>query len=458
MLRFFKFGSVVAACGLVTAVTLGGCGPATGASCSTDLHSVVDSSGKVAASCKVGEACVVDGSSSGCALCDATQCLKGDDCVTGYSDYDTAIKADTTTQTTACRLTCNAQSDCPFDYHCIAGGNTTDKGAVNYCVPDRVPGFLGSPFKPTTPGEGAAGAPWGVACDPTKGLDTNSDCDTSQSFWCYGTSPTDANSYCTQFQCTDDGDCPGGWWCGTVNDSPNVTGPCAGGTSIAAGNCKAVRNDWGTTISVCMPRAYDTKPGSYCAPCSSDVDCPLNDGAAQHCVSADGASAKETVCATECQSDANCPFDQACTDTGLSSKVCLPRAATCKGDGSFCSPCHSDTDCAADANAVGYCIQADYSTEHFCTAPTPTCTYDTTNGYKDSCPALPDAAKPPNSTTDGVGCSYNTQAGIPLDQCYAANVFGLGCYTYHCSGTGGSCYGNSDCCSNKCDTNAQMCN
>ncbi len=441
MLGFFKYGSVVAAGGLIVALGIEGCGPASGTTCSADLHTVLDGTGKVAATCKATEACVVNAGTSGCALCDPTQCLKGDDCVTGYNDYDDATKADATITTTSCRLTCTQQSDCPFNYHCLSGGNTSDSGKVNYCVADRAPSFTPTgTFVPAQKGEAAAGAPWGVPCDPTKGLDTNSDCDTNQSFWCYGTTPTDANSFCTQFQCNDDGDCPGGWWCNTINDTPSVT--------------VGKRGDWGTTISVCMPRVYNTKPGTYCAPCSADVDCPTNEGAAQHCVNADGASAPETVCAVECQSDANCPYDQACTDTGLSSKVCLPRAQTCKGDGSFCSPCHSDADCTT-ATSTAYCVQADYSTEHFCTAPTPTCTFDTT--YHDSCPPLPALAEPPNTTTDGVGCSYSSASGIPLMQCYAGNVFGLGCYTFHCSGADGSCEQNSDCCSNKCNTTAQTC-
>ncbi len=384
---------------------------------------------------------VFGGCSSG-TTCDPTQCLQKNQCVKGYANYDDAVKADPTVATTECRLVCTAPTDCPFNYHCVGGG-TTEAGTVSYCVKDRTPAFLGKDFTAASSGEAAAGAPWGVPCDPTKGLDSNTDCSTTESFWCYGTSPTDANAFCTQFQCGDDGDCPGGWWCNTVNDQPSVTG--------------GRREDWGKagTIAVCMPRAYNTKPGSYCAPCKSDVDCPKNEGAAQHCTAADGASAKETVCAAECTDDKNCPFDQACMDAGLSSKVCLPRAATCKGDGSFCSPCHSDVDC--DPNG-GFCVAADYSTEHFCTAPTPTCTYNSTSGFTDTCPALPDTAKPPNSTTDGVGCSYSAATNIPIKQCYGGNTFGLGCHTYHCSGTGGTCFQNSDCCSNLCNTAQQTCN
>ncbi len=418
--------------------TFGGCGPGAG-TCSADGHTVVGPGGNPSATCAATEACTTDGPNAGCAKCDPLLCLPNNTCVSGWARTEDAIKADPATKTTACRLTCTKPTDCPFDYTCVAGD-----GGKGYCAKDRTPAFLGTDYKPASPGEPAGGAPWGVACDPTKGFDSNTDCNNAQQFWCYGTSPTDANAFCTQFQCTDDADCPGGWWCAQINNSPNVTA--------------AKRASWGAdqVNTVCLPRVYNTKPGTYCAPCKSDFDCPNDGTTPQHCVSADANGGTETVCGSECQTDANCPLDQKCTDPGSGTPVCVPRAATCKGDGTMCSPCHSDADCSSDAGA-GYCVQADYSTEHFCTVPTPNCNYSQTTGFTDTCPALPDAAKPPNTTTDGIGCSYNTANGIPLHQCYGGNVFGLGCYTFHCSGSGGSCAQASDCCSKKCNTTQQAC-
>ncbi|HEY1958110.1 MAG TPA: hypothetical protein VGH28_20965 [Polyangiaceae bacterium] len=421
----------------------GGCGPSAG-TCSPDLHTVLDSSGNASSTCNSDEACTTANGNAGCAKCDPTQCLPNNTCASGWATSSDAIKADAANKTTACRLTCTKPTDCPFNFTCVGGD-----GGNGYCAQDR------TAYTPSVKGEPAGGLPWGAPCDPTKGFDQNSDCDVSQQFWCYGASPTDANAFCTQYQCTDDADCPGGWWCASVNDSPNVTGPCTAGTSIAAGNCKPFRPDWGTTTTVCLPRVYENKPGTYCAPCNSDVDCPAAGGTAQHCVSADANGGDEKVCATECQTDGNCPPDEACLDPGTGTQVCVPRAQTCKGDGTFCSPCHSDDDCSANG---GFCVQADYSTEHFCTAPTPTCSYNSTTGYTDTCPTLPDLAKPPNTTTDGVGCSYNNANGIPTKQCYAGNPFGLGCYTYHCSGSGGACGQNSDCCAPlKCNVGSQAC-
>jgi len=441
MLGFFRLGSMGAGLlgGLALVGAFGGCGPQNG-SCSADGHTVLNPDGSPSGTtCTADQACATDGTTAGCAACDPAQCLQGNDCIAGYYAYADAITNNTAVKTTACRLKCNAPTDCPFDYTCVA----SDSGQ-GYCAKDRVSPFVGHDYMPKDNGEAAGGSPWGDPCDPTKGLDSNPDCDMSQTFWCYGVSPTDANAFCTQFQCTDDADCPGGWWCATVNDSPSVTA--------------SKRTDWGTTTTVCLPRADDQKPGSYCAPCKSDVDCPKNGDTAQHCTSADANGGSETVCAPECATDDNCPADQKCSDPGTGTSVCVPRAGTCKGDGTLCSPCHSDADCAAGAG--GYCVQADYSTEHFCTAPTDTCTYSQTTGYADDCPKLSDlpaAINPPNTTTDGIGCSYSPSQGIPLKQCYAGNVFGLGCYTYHCSGQGGSCFQASDCCSGKCNTSQQAC-
>jgi hypothetical protein len=420
MLGFFRFGSRLAvaavAAGLVG--TFGGCGPGQG-TCSPDNHLVLDTSGATSATCTAQQACVASMGTAACVACDPTQCLKGDTCITGYQNYDDAVK-NNPNSTSECRLTCAAPTDCPFNYHCF----TPTGGGQAYCVNDR------TTYPPTTAGTPAGSAPWGAPCspshipmgstDPNAPLIANTDCDTKDQFWCYGQSPTDANAFCTQFQCNDDGDCPGGWWCATVNDTPNVT----------------------------------TTPGTYCAPCKADADCPLNQSAKQHCVSADANGGAELTCAAECAADANCPLDYECKDPGIGQTVCVPRAATCLGTGQFCDPCHSDGDCQKNG---GYCLKADYSTEHFCSAPTPSCTYNSTSGFMDTCPALPAAAKPPNTTTDGVGCSYNGQAGFPQNQCYGGNVFGLGCYTFHCSGAGGSCGQNSDCCSNKCDTSMSAC-
>ena len=451
MLSFWRFGSLVAAmaAGLALLGAFGGCGPASG-TCSSDNHQVLDpnNSSNVLATCPATQACAATttANAGGCAVCDPTQCLANNACIQGWVNYDDAVKNNMANQTTECRLKCAQPSDCPFNYHCFdpSPGGANDQP---YCVKDR------TAYKATAMGEGAAAAPWGAPCSPQHGnpnpFAQNMDCDTSSAqpnpFWCYGISPTDANSFCTQFQCNDDGDCPGGWWCATINDSPNVT-QAKRGFNIGQ------TYGWGSTTSVCLPRAYSLTPGTYCANCKSDVDCPSNGGNKQHCTAADGMSSTELVCAVECTANANCPDDYGCVDPGTGTKVCLPHAQTCKGSGAFCDPCHSDNDCTTN---MGYCARADYSTEHFCTAATPTCATATTG----MCPTLPNLAKPPATTTDGVGCTVDSSSGLPTKQCYAAGPFGLGCYTYHCVTTGNSaCFQNSDCCSNKCNTSMNLCN
>ena len=89
--------------------------------------------------------------------------------------------------------------------------------------------------------------------------------------------------------------------------------------------------------------------------------------------------------------------------------------------------------------------------------PTPTCSYSSTTGFSDTCPSLPANTAAPNTTTDIAGCSYTASIGIPLKQCVGFGVFGIGCYTYHCSGSGGSCGRASDCCNGKCDTANAVC-
>ncbi len=330
------------------------------------------------------------------AVCDSSTCLQGNTCITGFATYE---DEQNNTPDTKCRLQCSAPEDCPFDYHCVAGGKMQDGGGdASYCEKDKKEDFLpGDGYFTKGPGV------WGDKCDPTKGFDQNPDCDTGQSFWCYGTSPTDGNSYCTQYQCGDDSDCPGGWWCATVNDTPSVTAVK-----------RAVPGGWGAdhTTSVCMPRVYNVNPGTYCSPCKSDLDCPLNTGIKQHCATTDQG---DQVCAVECQSDNNCPFDQHCGSVdGIDSNVCLPNAGTCKPTGDFCSPCTSDKDCGG-----GFCVQADYSTEHFCTAPSGTTCKVVNNALQSTCPG---------AVTGGAGvtCSYNALFTFPLNQCVGLYNFGSG--------------------------------
>ena len=299
--------------------------------------------------------------SAGCSsttteACDSSKCLPGNACLTD----GTEVK---------CRRPCATQSDCPFNYHCAS------YDPKPFCVADK------------TAYTKAASGQWGARCLPGG----DSACDTDQGFFCYGTSPSDGSAFCTQFDCTSDSDCKGGYWCATVNAAPNAVD---------------AKRSVGETRKVCVPR-------DYCSPCATDVDCPSVGGAAGHCVND---SAGNLYCATECQKDNNCVAQAACTDVGIGVKVCAPRAGACVGDGSICSPCRSDADCPA-----GVCARSGYSTETFCTVKSET-PCNVVGGKLQG-------AKCPGSPISGVkiGCQPdNTDPYIPKDQCMGLVPLGVG--------------------------------
>jgi hypothetical protein len=311
---------------------------------------------------------------------------------------------------------------------------------------------------PTAASSGQFGAP----CAPPMEA-SNAACDSADGFSCFGTSPTDANAFCTTIdRCQHDSDCPGGWWCAAVNLYPNVT---------------MVDRKFGPTRQVCIPRAY-------CAPCQLDHDClPAADGRPQHCVSdAQG----NGFCTETCSSGANCPLDAACTphwklclpgnpgqpcardedcppnaqnfaqhcdfgsasgDAGASmgqcavecasntdcdngqkcgnsnTAYCTPNAGVCRGDGSLCAPCRSDDDCTGG----GYCVVAPYSHEHFCTFPA--------NGHcptmgmvsPGTCPAAPKGATYPQADGNGSVACWSKADDLTFswfDQCVGFVSFG----------------------------------
>lgn len=316
--------------------------------------------------------------------CITSECYAGDKCL------------DDGTGNVQCRLPCASQSDCPPNYTCTE----VSTGDV-FCAPDA---------HTYSSGKGE----WGASCNPTGGVDDNPDCDWSQAFRCYATSPTDADAFCTQFFCTSNADCRGGYWCATVNLAPNAE--------------NAARSD-GQTYTVCKPR-------EYCAPCRYDVDCFNSDGVKEYCI--------EDVhggryCAPECTEDSNCDNEAQCItlnqkafcSTGAGTCVCAAIPRECIGDGKLCSPCLSDADCKN-----GLCVQADYSTEHFCTVKSGVaCTVDMTTGVlTDQCPSSDEANVP-------VGCTTTADENdIPVNQCIGIVTFGTdsetgepvtvaGCYT-----------------------------
>jgi hypothetical protein len=297
--------------------------------------------------------------------CSDSDCAAGNKCL---DDGKTGSK---------CRLVCTGQSTCPFNYGCTA---TADK-KTNFCAETTI--------KYAKKGTGQ----WGARCKPAGGLDTNPDCDGDQTFWCYGENPTDADSYCTQFQCTKDSECAGGFWCATINNAPAVS---ATQRSFGAEN----------TTTACLKR-------NYCSGCTADIDCPSINGAAAHCIA--GGDGKR-FCSNECEADGACRVDATCVDNAESGKrLCYPRAGTCKGDGKLCSPCRSDADCPD-----GICAEREYEHERFCTVASKTPCSVVNNKLEADCPTESPA---------GVKITCITTAdypSVPKDQCTGIVDFGRG--------------------------------
>ncbi len=280
-----------------------------------------------------------------------------------------------------CRLLCTKQADCPGDYSC-----TTNAGK-SFCAKNA-------------DGVTTAKGEFGTPCNATlKRISDHPDC--AADFRCFGRSPTDADAYCSRYGCGVDADCPGGFYCASVNAAPNVE------TTMRSWRGKTE----GAVTTVCKKRS------TFCSPCSSDVDCAARDyaGPALHCV-ADAGGKK--YCTSECTNDASCPRDAACKSVdGL--QVCQPNAGSCTGDGSLCSRCESDAHCKEG----GFCLEQEFTKEKFCSA-TPTggaCA-------SGACGSVPSGAP------WTIGCAKATNGLAPTDQCVGLRPFDsdgnndLGCW------------------------------
>jgi len=341
--------------------------------------------------------------------CATSRCAAGNVCIDDGSGV-------------ACHKVCTTQGACPSGWYCNDG--QLGSQGKNWCVQN-------TSFPPQGPGQ------WGDKCPPSGGEGANPACDWNDGFACYGTSPTAGASFCTEYGCAQDSDCPGGWWCSTQNQGPNVTSPDP---------------TFGKTRQICLPRRYcapcqtdhdcaqdmtpqhcapDVQGNGYCAPqctgstdcaldaecvvpwevclpsagqaCTVDDDCPATAGTFQHCTGGH--------CTPECGSDADCSGPgQKCSPASLT--LCKPRAGVCVGDGGFCSPCRSDLDCKD-----GFCVSgAPYSTERFCSAKSSVDPCDATIPNPPGCP--PPAA---GDNWKEVDCA----SGVP-QQCVAHVTLGAG--------------------------------
>ena len=288
----------------------------------------------------------------------------------GCSSGDAGCKAGNESIDGACRLLCTKQADCPADFSCA----TSSSGTKTYCVANAA-------------GVSVSTGQYGTPCNATlKKIADHPDCDSANGFACFGSSPTDADAYCSKYGCSADSDCPGGFFCGSVNAAPNT------GTYLRS---------WSDSTTVCMKRS------TFCSPCASDVDCTSRGytGPALRCTGI-GTGAK--FCTAECTNDGSCPLDAACTDVG-GTKMCTPKSGACIGDGNLCSRCRADSDCKEGA----YCYEQEYTKERFCTA-VPTAGACATGA----------CGTPPTGAPWEIGCAKKANGLTPTDQCVGLRNFG----------------------------------
>ncbi|MCA9522047.1 MAG: hypothetical protein KC609_13795 [Myxococcales bacterium] len=115
--------------------------------------------------------------------------------------------------------------------------------------------------------------------------------------------------------------------------------------------CRAVKP--GDTAKICQNK-------SYCSSCSTDADC----GSGNKCHKDKNNAG---FCSYSCtDSGKSCPGGHECknfSDGGKSVWYCYPLDGACKGDGTVCATCGSDSDCASGH----FCYSDPATTEKYCT-------------------------------------------------------------------------------------------
>jgi hypothetical protein len=239
--------------------------------------------------------------------CDPRHCAQGNECIDDHSGSGPT-----------CHRVCTQQADCPSGWFCNDG---LPGGTKSWCVQN-------TRVIASQPGQ------WGASCKPA--------CDTADGFACYGRSPTDANAFCTLFDCAKDSDRVGGWWCARIDTAPNVN---------------TIGRSFGSVEHACLPR-------QYCAPCTADHDCTLAaDGTRQHCVS-DAKGSR--FCGPQCASDDGCAPDAICTRQWT---LCVQSTCAVDGDcarlagaadrciaGACQQPCSTTADCSASGGSPRHCV------------------------------------------------------------------------------------------------------
>lgn len=304
--------------------------------------------------------------------CSPSKCLAGNTCVNNR-----------------CVLVCDVHSDCLEDgsQNCMPAVEDDTNAAIMTCQPNGVTYGVGlkCPFGNECPNVFSCRTT-GERCDPnqcggqpeTCKLDADacyaranctygkcpdgSACtvfscgaqDCTAELVCISKGTGDADAYCTKNDCTDDADCPGGFYCGVTRDPHELCNstPQKGDNAF----CGQVPANTACVDPAALGQGNTMFEGQLCIlrkaclarkdcdPCTTDLDCA---GVANHCVTMDKESQKR--CARECATSADCGDAAICVaidpNDVNSNRVCKHKFGACVGAGKFCEPCLNDTDC-----------------------------------------------------------------------------------------------------------------
>lgn len=417
---------------MVAAVALvGGLASLTAAGCGDDGDGGAGGSGGT-----VCEGGVLDADGNCVAKCDPAKCVAGNVCAEN-----------------ACRLPCDAHSECyPGTQACVPALEDDTGRVVHVC---KETGRVAAPaggFPYGTYGTACffgeadcatqLACPNGLECDPTACPDCelaldlcpNEDgtgcnlgrcassgeacvfntCDCASEgtpFTCITAGEGDAEAYCTHHDCSDDSQCPSGFFCGETRDRREICGTMKGNSNFCGGETvepcvdPSEFNAGGAELfegSLCLLRKTCLERES-CIPCNHNLDCSWSE--AQVCTQHAGGNACARICAgpADCLADEDClPYNPAALagegpgfcadapgvpcalDADCAGGTCLPIAGTCAAHPRF--DCAQDGDCPLPGDVCtprsvcvpksGACDASDAPADKFCFH----CTKDTDCG------------------------------------------------------------------------------
>jgi hypothetical protein len=338
------------------------------------------------------------------------------------------------TSTAYCTQPCQAATDCPQGFLCLAGA-----GGGTVCQSRGAGGVCGS----------GDDCPAGLQCDTSAAR-------------CYIPVTRSACGVCTS-----DKQCGSGGTCHSEGTGESFCAPsCGAGDACPIGYLCAAAADAGGQQR-CLPQQPASSPPAVgscrggrplCAPCKGDLECGRpGDVCARNLISG------ESFCGRSCKTSGDCPSHFSCTDlsgNGSGPTQCVPDSGTCAGycdaadaatvvrecglgsscdllnhachrltDGSPCAACATDDDCTAHA-ASSRCVQnrtagSPFLGERFCGS-------DCSSG---TCP--------------GAGCSANAAACPGGFSCVGLGSGGG--WPFQCAPARGTCVGGQQRLGDPCD-------